>query len=176
MEVGLAVAVLAGGVAVLRGGSLQAIAATEFRRPWLLVGAVGLRLAFDLWDPAWLSSTGSLGVVVLTNFAMVGFLLVNRTLPGVLLVGAGLALNLIVIGANGAMPVSLDAGGMAESSRSLDQGIGHELMTPDTVLPWLGDVILLSPVGIIISFGDVVLAAGLARLSYCQAFTGRPSA
>jgi hypothetical protein len=105
-----------------------------------------------------------------TNAAIVVFLVLNRHLPGMLLAGLGLAMNVVVIFTNGAMPVSLVAADIAGVETSLTEGIGHEPMTSGTVLPWLGDVIPLPGLGVVISAGDVVLAAGLATLAYRRAF------
>jgi hypothetical protein len=45
-------------------------------------------------------------------------------------------------------------------------GVKHEIAGPDTVLPFLGDVIPLPYLSRIISVGDVVLAIGIAILVY----------
>jgi hypothetical protein len=172
MIIGLAVAVLAAAFAKLRGGSLRSIAETEFRWTWLVFVGFIVQFGMDLWDPDSLSESGSTLVLVWTNAAIVVFLVLNRHLPGMLLAGVGLAANLVVIVANGAMPVSLEAARIAGIGTSLTQGIGHEPMTSATTLSWLGDVIPLPGLGLVISPGDIVLAGGLAWLAYSRAFAG----
>lgn len=176
MIIGLAVAIVAAAFATLRGGSLRAIAETEFRWVWLVFVGFAVQIGMDLWDPDSLSETGTTLVLVWTNAAIVVFLVLNRHLPGMLLAGAGLAVNLVVIIANGAMPVSLEAARIAGIETSLATGIGHEPMTSSTVLAWLGDVIPLPGIGLVISPGDIVLAAGLSWLAYRQAFAGASEA
>jgi hypothetical protein len=80
----------------------------------------------------------------------------------------------IVIAANGAMPVSPDAARVADTEITIE-GIGHEPITDDTVLPWLADVIPLPGLRFVVSPGDVVLALGIGRLAYVQALR-RPAA
>jgi Family of unknown function (DUF5317) len=107
----------------------------------LLVGSYGLLFAF-----AW----------------------VNRRLPALWLVMAGLVLNILVIGANGGMPVS--AGALRTAGARADELVGagtakHHLMGPGDSLTPLGDVIgIPPPVGAVISIGDVLLYAGVAAL------------
>lgn len=172
MIIGLAVAVFAAAFATLRGGSLRAIAATDFRYAWLVFVGFTVQLGMDVWDPVTLSSTGRTLVQVWTNAVIVVFLVLNRHLPGLLPSGVGLASNVVVIVANGAMPVSIAAARIADAGTAFTRGIGHEPMTSTTTLPWLADVIPVPGLGLVISAGDLVLAAGLGWLAYRQAFSG----
>lgn len=161
----LVLAVLTGVAARLRGGSLNGLAETTFRWTPLLVGALVLQITFLYWDPEWLGSRGGLAVVLASNGAVAVWLLVNRTLPGLLLAAAGMALNVLVIAANGAMPVLESSAERAGIGQSLDDaGIKHERLDEDTVLPWLGDAIPVRPFKEVLSVGDVVLALGLCRV------------
>ncbi|MEO6204325.1 MAG: DUF5317 family protein [Mycobacteriales bacterium] len=97
------------------------------------------------------------------------FLLHNRSVRGTGLVGLGLLANALVVGLNGAMPVSASASGRAGvSTQGIVAGTDprHELSGPDTLLPWLGDVVPVPlPVSPqVLSPGDVLIAAGLAQL------------
>ena len=57
MIIVLVVAALAVIAGLLRGGSLSALADTTFRWGWLIFVGLALQLAFDLWDPEWLTRT-----------------------------------------------------------------------------------------------------------------------
>jgi hypothetical protein len=97
------------------------------------------------------------------------FLLRNRQVRGTGLVALGLLANALVVGLNGAMPVSQDALGRAGiSSQELLEGTDprHELASAETTLRPLGDVIpvLLPAHPEVVSVGDVLVAAGLAQL------------
>jgi hypothetical protein len=170
----LVMAVGAAVVAILRGGSLDSLAATVLRWRWLLVAGFGAQIVFDLWSPAWMTPRRALLVVVLSYLAILAFIALNRRLPGVLLADLGLALNLTVIVVNGAMPVSLGAAraaGLPPVPRAA--GIKHERLSRSTVLPWLADVVPVPVVGTVISMGDIVLACGIARLVYARTLDGR---
>ena len=84
---------------------------------------------------------------------------------GTLLVGIGWALNCAVIAANGAMPVSATALEHAGRDRVLEEEgiVKHELISDDTRLRLLGDVIPIpQPGGVVLSIGDVVFLVGIA--------------
>lgn len=96
------------------------------------------------------------------------FMGLNRELPGMSVAALGMALNALVIMANGAMPVSRWAARVAGIGELGDMGVKHEVAGPSTVLPWLADVIPIPRLLQIISFGDVVLSVGLSVLVYRQ--------
>jgi len=165
--IALVTAAVAAAIGVARGGSLERLAATTFVWTPLLFVSLALQLIFLIWDPP--LTPGNALLVTLTSIAGVaGFLALNRQHPGTMIAAAGLVLNVIVIAANGAMPVSPTASRIAGiDPRELeDAGIKHEKMTRETVVPWLGDVIPLPRTTLVISIGDVVLAAGLGVLTY----------
>ncbi len=108
-----------------------------------------------------------------SNLLLVGFFVVNRKLPGIGLMAAGLLLNVVVIGANRAMPVSGTAADLAGVAHTPSQAsFEHELMTPSTVLPWLGDVIPLPRLGEVLSLGDLLLVGGIFLLVYRRMLAG----
>ncbi|HEV2754183.1 MAG TPA: DUF5317 domain-containing protein [Actinomycetota bacterium] len=165
MLTALVIAILAGVAARLRGGSLHELAETTFRWTPVLVAGLVVQLVFVYWDPEWLGETGGLAVVLASNAAVATWLFANRTLPGLTLAGAGMALNVLVIAANGAMPVLERSAEAAGVTRSLeDASLKHEPLDEDTALPWLGDAIPVPPFKEVLSVGDVVLALGLARV------------
>jgi hypothetical protein len=83
--------------------------------------------------------------------------------------GLGIAMNVLVIGSNGAMPVSLKAASeigatRAEARIALEDSCLHEALDGDTRLVFLADVIATPGPSWqrgVISIGDILLAAGL---------------
>jgi hypothetical protein len=117
-------------------------------------------------------------VLVASYLLLLTFGAVNIRLPGMSLVLLGLAANLIVIGANGGMPVSADAlrdSGQAELIPQLQEAGAdkHHLLSDGDVLTPLADVIAVpKPIGQAISIGDVFQYAGLMWLVFA-AMRGR---
>lgn len=165
MLTALVLAVLTGVAARLRGGSVNSLAETTFRWTPLLVAGLVLQIAFLYWEPEWAGGGGGLVVVLASNLTVAVWLFANRSLPGLFLAGAGMALNVLVIALNGAMPVlvsSAEKAGVAESLGSAS--FKHERLDEDTVLPWFGDAIPVPPFREVLSVGDVILALGLCRV------------
>jgi hypothetical protein len=149
--------------ALALGGSLHQLASAPFRHPWLVFAGLILQVGVQLWAARGLSETTSFALLLLSMATIVVFLVLNLRLPGMALAGVGLALNLAVIAANGAMPVAPRAAASIGLTISEDQaGLKHEVMDDDTSLPWLGDAIPVAPLRTVLSLGDVVLALGLA--------------
>lgn len=153
-------------VAVLRGGSLDNLAATKFGWTWILVVSLGLQVAAELSLPSETARPVIAGVLVVTYGGAALFLALNRKLPGMIVAAAGLALNAIVISVNGAMPVSRWAARVAGAPELTDMGAKHEIAGPGTVLPFLSDVIPIPNTLLVVSIGDVILAIGVAILVY----------
>lgn len=165
-EVLFAVVVLACALVLghLSGGRLGHLGHLDLRYGVLVVLAVLVQLGGGLAG----GSAYRLGLLVSVLLVAV-FLGFNRSVPGVGLVALGLLANALVVGANGAMPVSAWASGQARvSTQDLVGGTDprHELATSSTLLRPLGDVIpVLLPVRAeVVSPGDVLIAAGLAQL------------
>lgn len=163
----LGVALSAG---LLRGGSLASLADTRLRWLVLLFEGLLIQVAFDIWDPPGLTASGGLAVLLVSNVAVAGFLVLNARIPGMLLIGLGLLLNSLVITANQAMPVSATAAARAglEPPPVSSDDIKHERLDSSTRLGWLGDVIAVPGLKEVLSLGDVVLALGVGRVVYMQ--------
>jgi hypothetical protein len=162
---------LGAGAAVLalaRGGSLDALGATRLRWTPLLGAGLAAQLGAQLWSPPWLRGSWALFVVVVSNLAIVVFIAVNRHLPGLLLADLGLVLNLAVIVANGAMPVSPEAARSAGLRIPGPDDPYHEVLGEGTAWPWLADVVPEPGLREVLSVGDLLLAAGIARLVYVR--------
>jgi Family of unknown function (DUF5317) len=156
------------------GGSLHRLSSISLRWTPLLFEGLAIQLIFQLWDPPGLTKGSALAVVLLSNFAVLVFLAGNLRTPGVLLLGLGLALNVVVIAANDAMPVSPGAAETAGLSAPTTESasLKHERLNDDTRLPWLADVIPVPRLKEILSIGDIVLALGMAHLVYAGMRTG----
>lgn len=156
-------------IALLRGGRVRHLAQLELHHTWTLFLAVAVQLTVDL-----LAARGILGeattlgwsALLLSQVLVVAFLLRNPQLAGRWLVGAGLALNAIVMAANGAMPVSPDAVAALDLGRDVEVPLGkHTVLDDTTRLPWLADIIPVPPLRSIVSVGDLVLAVGIVPMT-----------
>ena len=119
--------------------------------------------------PHWLAAA----VLPVSLLIFLVFVWINRKLPGMLLLLAGLVLNLSVISSNGGwMPISPETagnlpGGSNPETSSLGARFGHKdilLLPEDTRLAFLSDRFLLpdwSPYQAAFSLGDVLVAAGV---------------
>lgn len=165
----ITVVLFAVAVSYVRGGRLTNIAAAPLHHGWLLAVGVVLQLAVDASAArGWLSVDvwWTYGLLLVSQLFVVAWVVVNRHLPGLVLVAAGLAANALVMAANGAMPVSPDAiAALGIGDVEVPPG-KHVLLDASTRLPWLADIIPVPPLRSIISVGDVVLAAGLVPLTH----------
>jgi hypothetical protein len=152
-------------VGFLAGGSLRPFQHLQVH--WWGAALAGLALQ---GVPFTSDLARSLGPILLvgSDALLLGFALVNRRLPALWLVIVGLAMNLLVIGANGGMPVSagaLETAGASPARLTDDGTLKHHLLGPDDVLTPLGDVIgIPPPVAAVVSLGDLLLYGGVAVL------------
>ncbi len=162
--------VVAVGIGILQGGSLRNLGLVQFRWAWLALLAVGIqlllvRLGQSVMGPARL-------LFPLTHLAIIFVALANRKLPGMYPLAAGVALNLLVIVANGGFmpiaPQALAQAGMAKSAESVAlytrrrASKGLVLPREETALWWLSDIIALRfPFPTVISVGDILIAVGV---------------
>ncbi len=152
---------------LLTGGRLSHLLARRLRLPLvavvaLLFRALGPRLFLARWPPTpWLFSA-SLAMLVAWTWWQ------RHRFPGIWLVAAGSAMNLLVVIANGGrMPVPVALAHLGPRNLLRDGVLGqYVLLGPATRLGWLADT--LHPSGIAgrlfaqaYSPGDLVVAAGL---------------
>ena len=141
----------------LRGGSLRNLSGIRVKLWWLLpVGFVLLAIAtFVPADHHELA----VALILVSYLPLLAFVLLNRNLSGIWIAGMGILMNFTVIVVNGGMPVLAEAAQIASGSAgTLALGAKHVLLTPETALPFLADVIPLP--GAVLSLGDVFLAIG----------------
>lgn len=146
----------------LAGGSVERLGALPLRRRRL----VGLALLAQVAGVVGGGPVHAAGLALATGLVL-AFLLVNRGVRGTGLVALGLAANALVVGLNGAMPVSTAAAARAGvATADLAADARHEVADRSTRLPVLGDVVPL-PLPLrpeVVSPGDVLVAAGVAQL------------
>jgi Family of unknown function (DUF5317) len=147
----------------LTGGRLRHVAGHPLRAWSLLVAGFLLQAATTRLD------LGLIGTVTLLAgyVCLLAFALVNRALIGVGVVVVGLAANAIVISANGGMPVrgrAVVAAHIAAGSElsGLDYGHLHHRESGGDRLRSLGDIVPVPQIHQVLSFGDLVLAVGVA--------------
>lgn len=165
MALGIATGVVAALLAGRRRGARTGPALRWL--PLLLAGAVAQ------WVPEVVALPEAVGAaaVLCSYAALVAFTAGNLAHAGMPLVLLGVGLNLVVVAANGGMPVRADAlvrAGIAAPAEveRLDLGARRHLESGDDVLSLLGDVVPVPPLREVVSAGDVVLATGLAVVAF----------
>lgn len=133
--------------------------------PGVAVVAVVLHLSLALLSP---SVAGPL--LGLSLFLLTGFALLNLHLVGMGVLAIGLGLNAAVVLVNGAMPVrasAVVAAGIARPGELVlvDLGAGRRYEAVADWLPVLGDVIPVGPLGAVMSFGDLIVLAGIGAVA-----------
>jgi cytochrome bd-type quinol oxidase subunit 2 len=169
-------AVIAGAlvIAVLIGGDVRRLSQIKIRHLELLLAAFAVKVAVAL-----LGTTHSQAAVTVARpLNVIGAILLlavvwfNRRIPGALLFGAGLTLNLIVILAfGGRMPVLLphDVDPNSPVLALLKGGLDplHIALTHPQGLWFIGDIFAIPGLGghsSLVSIGDLLMAAGVAWL------------
>ncbi|HEX6675449.1 MAG TPA: DUF5317 family protein [Actinomycetes bacterium] len=164
----LPVAALAGLLAgLLGGGRIQHLLGRRLRWPLLAVAALAVKALGHRPGLATRASTPWLYTLALA--ALVAWVLwQRRRFPGIWLVAAGMAVNLLVVVANGGhMPVRRVLAGHGPPQLLARGSWGQYLVAgPGTRLAWLGDVIHLPGVAGRLfpqaySAGDLLVTAGL---------------
>ena len=170
---GLAIVTLVGAIAVgfALGGSWSRLTQLQLRWRGFVIAAVVVQGGGAMLGLVGAADPRRSYVVGLAASAMcaAAFCARNLRVAGVPLVTLGLALNALVVGLNGAMPVSIDAAfraGVPTGDIAAGFDARHEITGAETVLSGLGDVIAV-PLPLrpeVVSPGDVLVAAGLGEL------------
>jgi len=142
----------------IRGGNLRNLAGVRVTLWWLLL------LGFLILAIANLLPTDqhklAVALILISYLPLLLFVLLNRNLSGIWIAGIGILMNFTVIVANAGMPVLKEAAQIASgSSANLALGAKHVILTTETSLPFLADVLPLP--GAVLSLGDVFLAIGI---------------
>lgn len=159
------------------GGRLSGLATIRFRWAWLAIGGFAVQLVLfseavsaaigDAGPPIYVASTAAVLVAVLRNFRV----------PGLAVVAAGAASNLIAIVANGGfMPASAGAfealgGGLKPgyTNSAVIEAPAFEALTDLYALPtWL-------PLANVFSIGDVLIGVGVVIVLVVGMRAGTPA-
>jgi len=145
------------------GGRLRFIGQHRIQAWWLVVLGFGLQVAADRIN---IGTAGS-ALVVVGAAALLVFAVMNPSLIGIGVIAVGVAVNGLVIGLDNGMPVrpgAVVAAGIATPAQvpTLDYGYRHHAEGSRDELRVLDDRIPLSPVREVVSFGDLILAVGVA--------------
>lgn len=170
----LAIAILVGiGLGYACRGRLAGLGNVNVGHPAMILGLFVIQAiargrysehGFGVWGlPVW--GLASVALAMLTVASR------NR---GLRLVGAGVLSNLLVVFANGKMPVAIPhaAADLLEAS----QLAFYAPVSPATHLVWLGDVLQFpsAQVSVLLSVGDVLLMVGVA-VTIIEAMVGHES-
>ncbi|MDY0340170.1 MAG: DUF5317 family protein [Coriobacteriia bacterium] len=168
----LEMVVLALVISLMAGGSLRKLEQERLRGEWLLLVLLPLQIAWPQFvEMMGMGCAISLTIWLLMMTLLVVVLALNAPHRWALGVAAlGITLNVIVIGFNGAMPVSLRATSEIGVSRAdalikLDADCLHGVFDEGVRIPALADVIAIPGPRwqcSVVSVGDLLLALGLS--------------
>ncbi len=144
------------------GGRFSNVARLRLHGIWLVLFALAVQvLITSVLETE--SVTLSKGLHLATYGAITIFILVNRRVPFMWVVGLGASANFLVIAANGGvMPASRSA--LEASGQSIDEGFRNSAPVDNAHLRFLGDNFSTPkwlPFANVFSVGDVLLLVGL---------------
>jgi hypothetical protein len=145
------------------GGSLEKLARLKIRARWTILSALALQILVISVVPEEMAGWPGRALELASYALAVIFLVANRRISWLWLVGVGGLSNLVAIGANGgvmpASPIALRAAGLVlPTGRFLNSA---PLLHPH--LAFLGDIFSTPstwPLANVFSAGDILLAAG----------------
>jgi Family of unknown function (DUF5317) len=155
--------VIGAAVGLAFGGRPRYIGRHQLRAWWLVVVGFGLQVATDHLD---LGLFGTV-VVLIGAASLLTFAALNPHLVGIGVVAVGVAANALVIGVNDGMPVrprAVVAAHVATGAEepALAYGYRHHRETRRDRLVPLADIIPIAAFHEVVSFGDLILAVGVA--------------
>ena len=160
--------VLALALALAGGGKLGRLADLRLRPAWIFYVAIGMQLvAFPAGLSPWSFGDRVATVISLSSYALlVVATIINARIPGIPLIGAGLACNVAAMAANsGHMPASASA--LAALGR-VEHGVhNNSVALAHPSLPWLIDRFSTPgwvPFAGVFSVGDTLIVAGATIL------------
>ncbi len=152
---------------LIAGGTFGYVRELEVRAWYLMIPATAIvaLMAVDRDPPVeWL-----LLPAALVLFAILAFR--NMAIVGMTVVGVGILANLVPVLLNGEMPVREKAviqAGLADASNIdlVRLGAGRRFEETGDVLVGLGAIIPLEPVREVVTFGDLIVIAGLINVGF----------
>ncbi|HMQ31417.1 MAG TPA: DUF5317 domain-containing protein [Chloroflexaceae bacterium] len=159
--------------ALLRGGSLRGFAALKVRAVPLVLGSLLIQLLiFPLAGDRPVVAALTVPLYLLSMLLLVAWVWLNRRLPGIVLIGAGVVMNLAAIAANGGyMPINPDAAAYAGAlERYADSAVDNNSLASYDARLWMLTDIFPVPAGFpfatVYSLGDILLTTGVSILCY----------
>lgn len=147
-------------VGLARGGKLPSFARLGLR--WAPVLALGL-VAQTVADQR--AMTGGTTLLVLGSFVLILGMVRNLHLKGMTIVSIGMLLNLTALAVNGHVPVRFDSLVAVNPDLTRESvisvGAVRQIESDSTSLAFLGDIVPIPVLNDVISFGDLILMAGL---------------
>jgi hypothetical protein len=143
----------------LTGGRLSRLVDIRLRGTWIPIIALALQVLIVTIAPG--GNPAVHKAVHIGTYVLIGvFLLANRRLPGIKVIGLGALLNGLVIVLNGGvMPASLSAERVA--GLHIPAGFQNSEALAHPVLSWLGDIIPWpGPLPNVLSAGDCMIYIG----------------
>jgi len=145
----------------LLGGNLRQFATIRLRAVWLPAAALLAQIVIIEIVPD--GSRPLLVAIHLATYVVAGvFIWINRSVPGLVVVGVGALLNGVTIALNdGTLPASATAERMAGIEQS--GGFVNSGTLPHPLLAWLGDMFAWPqplPLANVFSIGDLLIVVG----------------
>lgn len=159
---------LALAIVLICGGKLGRLADLRLRQMSLLYAALGLQLlAFPAANAPWQpGESAAVWIAYASYVCLVAATVANRRLPGALVLGAGMLMNLIAIAVNGGhMPAT--AAALRAAGVSLHGVRQNSVALADPSLPWLVDRFASPrwvPFASVFSAGDVLIVIGAGMI------------
>ena len=143
-------------LALVLGGRFRYLAGRTLRLWFLLPLGLALQLAaVSSAGPTWPF------LLVLFSFAcLFAFAIANLGVTGFWMIALGLFLNAFAVGLNHGMPIGHKALSHTGNNVGVFAALHHTQRSSDRLLI-LGDVVPISPIGEVVTFGDLILAVGL---------------
>lgn len=157
-------------IGFFRGGRFDAVRKNQVLAWPLLAAGVVLQTIGETFDVP-----GRVVVVVAGLLCLVVAAMKNVHIPGAAVAGIGVSLNVAVLVVNGHVPVSFDAlTAFGNNVRVNPDAAGlWQLDDADTSLSFLGDVVPTPWLNTPISFGDLIMLAGLLVIAMNVVLKGR---
>ncbi len=143
-------------LALVFGGRFRNLGERTLRSWFLLPLGLALQLtAIESHGDTW-----PFLLVLLSYAFLFAFAVANVSVTGFWMILLGVTLNALAIGLNHGMPVSHDALDHTGRHAGVFAAESHAHRSSDKAL-FLGDVVPVTPLGEVVSFGDLVLGVGL---------------
>jgi Family of unknown function (DUF5317) len=157
-------------IIVVTRGSLFQLTRLKVDCIWLLGSGLVIQIALEIvtFPKAQIDTVG-FGLLMASYVLILTFCLLNFSVKGFGVIAIGIAMNTLVIGLNRSMP-TIPVGSDAHGNRiekPIELTVKHRQERRGDLLKVLDDrIVLPRPFDTVVSFGDLVMAAGICELSY----------